>query len=329
MVRGIEAQFDGLTELSPAVWMANHLPRGLAAYGTGLLWVRASSVPGSRPNSFFGVVSGKGWPAYFTVALAIKLTAAAVLLLFGGATLAAGVAALARTGGRWRLRASRLAGLVAARSFVPGSMALCYLVAASLSNVNIGVRHVLPVVPLGLVAATGVLSTLLSRRRRALHAAFALLVLAAGAEAFAARGREIPFGNLFVGGPSGTRRVLSDSNVDWGEAQGRLYERAARGDLGRVAVVSLAFDAESGGPLGLAQSGSIDSPRADSAAVSVFLLDLAHALKENGEDYPKITWIKGWLVPLVDSIEGRAVSVEPLGDSWVIYRLGPPDGPSR
>jgi hypothetical protein len=329
LVRGIRRQFGNSEPLERAVWMGENLPRGIAGYGAGLLWVRASSVPGFRPNYFLGRVSGTGFIAYFPAALAVKLTTASAALLAAAA--AAGIVLLATAIRAWRGghrsgRAARRGRLTAARAFVPGALALAYLGAASLSNVNIGVRHVLPVVPLGLVAGAGVLVTLFSGRRRFLSALLGVAVLAAAGEAFAARGREVPFGNLLVGGPSGTRRVLGDSNVDWGEAQGKLFERARRGDLGRTAVIGLAFDAEEGGPLGLTWSESIDRPPCDTAAVSVFILDLGRALRSNAEGYPRIEWMKGWLVPLVDELERRATSVEPLSDEYLLYRIGPPAG---
>jgi len=336
LVRGIRAQFADSQPLEKALWMGENLPKGLAGYGAGLLWVRASSVPGFRPNYFFGRVSGKGNIAYFPVALAVKLTTATVAMFLTALAVALvvlGAAMRPRRAGEGASRALRRGRLVGARAFVPGALALAYLGAASLSDVNIGVRHVLPVVPLGLVAAAGLFTTHFASHRRVLAAVLGVVVLAAAGEAFAARGREVPFGNLLVGGPSGTHRVLGDSNVDWGEAQGALYERARRGDLGRTAVVGLAFDPFEANPLGLSWSDSIDESPADTAAVSVFMLDLGHALKENTEGYRKIDWMKERIVPLIDAIERRATSAEPLGDEYVLYRLGHPGGkpaaPSR
>jgi hypothetical protein len=325
LVKGIEEQFEGSDLAARAVWMGENLSKGLAGYGAGLLWVQASSVPGFRQNYFLGRVSGKGSLAYFPVALAVKLTTAAVALLAAALLGAAFLLAAARRGkeGAAASRALRRLHLASARSLLPGGLALAYLGAASLSDVNIGVRHVLPVVPLAFVAAAGLLAPLLAGRRRALIAVAAVLAVAASGEALAARGREIPFGNLLVGGPSGTHRVLSDSNVDWGQAQGALYERARKGDLGRTGVFAVAFDPSEGGPLGLVQSDSLSAPPVETAAVSVFILDVGRGLRTNDEGYPRVQWMKRWLVPLVEEIEQRAVSSERLGDEYVLFRLRP------
>ena len=56
-------------------------------------------------------------------------------------------------------------------------------------------------------------------------AVLASVVLAAGAESVARMGHEISFGNLLCGGPAGVPAILSDSNVDWGQEQGLLFDR--------------------------------------------------------------------------------------------------------
>lgn len=321
LVRGAAAKFQGLREEEAAVRLASEAPKGLAAYGLGLLWVKASAVPGARANYFFGRVSGTGFLAYFPVALGVKLTAASVLLL--AAVVVAVVAALAATARRARGSRRRLLRLLAARAGIPAALGAAYVGAAALSDVNIGVRHVLPAVPLLLVAAAAALRTLLRRRPALLRAAVAITLAAALAEAYAQRGREIPFGNLFVGGPAGVRRVLSDSNVEWGEAQGRVLERAARRDLGRAAIMALAVDelrfAEAGVPL---VETLADRPL-DSVFVSVHLFDLGRAFRSNRETYSKMTWLREWLVPLVDELERRGGSPEPIGDSYLLFRLRP------
>lgn len=292
-------------------WEAR-LPKGPAAYAAGLLFVRASSSPGTRFNYLFGRVSGEGFLLYFPVALAVKLPAALVL----GLVAAIGLG-LAR-GGRARLRAALR------RAFVPGALALAYLLLAMSADVNIGVRHVLPVVPLGIVAALAFLRPLV-RPRRLAGALLALVVAGSALEAGARLGREIPFGNLLVGGPGpGLRRVLSDSNVDWGEAQAKLLARVGRGDLGRVGVYALALNQDDAGAAGIRL---LDDAReiagVDTVVFSVHLHDLARALPADREEWPKTRWLKEWLLPVMAEVDRRKVAVEPLADEYLVYRLGP------
>lgn len=330
LVSGVERKFHGFPYHAEALDSARSLPEGAAAYIAGLLWVRASAGPGVRYNYFFGKASGTGFPLYFPVSLALKLTTASVALLAG--FLVALVPLLGRAGRRRR----RLLRLLAARSALPAFLGAAYLGAAMASNVNIGVRHVMPSVPLFLVAAAGAVRSLGPRRRSRRAALLAIVVVLAAGESWAFRGREIPFGNLLAGGPSGLRRVLSDSNVDWGEAQGVLFDRVRRRDLGRVGVVSLFFDPEEARRAGAVQIDSFSPGEFDAVFVSVFLEDLAPALERNSESWPKFRWARSWLPALVSSVRRGASSREPFGDEYVLYRItapGPaapsPTSPSR
>jgi len=317
--RGLAAQFESLPQRAAVTALADRLPRWAAAYGAGLLFVQGVAGPGERINYFFGKASGVGFLAYFPVALAVKLTTAAVAVLVL-APLAAG-AALVRVDGR---RRRRLLRLLAARSLFPASLGLAWLLAAMFSNVNIGVRHVFPVVPLFLVAAAGAGRTLLRGRRAAVLAL--AVVLAAGAEAAARHGREISFGNLFAGGDAGLPRIVSDSNVDWSQEQGRVFARTRRADLGRVGVVALYVDEEAARAAGVA--GMVYRPDAplDAVFFSRHLWDLAPAVERCPESFPKIVWARGWLPSLRRGLEERAASVEPFGDAYVLVRLKAPPG---
>ena len=310
---GLRTAFRNLPQERAVLALARTFPKWFAGYGAGLLFVQGVAGPGERFNYFLGEVRGTGHLLYFPVALAIKLTTAAVL---GGlaALLTSAVAFL--RGGRTRR--------LLVRAFLPAALGGAYLAAACVSNVNIGVRHALPAVPFLLVAAAASARALLGRRRRVLRAVFAVVVLLAAGESVLRLGHEISFGNLLVGGPSGVSAILSDSNVDWGQEQGLVFDRVRRGDLGKVAMASLLVD-ESGakrvGIIGLALQA--DAP-ADTVFFSRFLWDLAAAAERNDESYPKFVWLRGWLPPLRRGLEARATSIEPFGDAYLLMRLRPP-----
>jgi hypothetical protein len=59
----------------------------------------------------------------------------------------------------------------------------------------------------------------------------------------------------------------------------------------------------------------------DAVIVSVHLVDVASALRANHDDVERFTWMKGWLVPMMDELEQRKTRVEPLGDCYVVYVL--------
>jgi hypothetical protein len=310
---GLAEAFKGLPQEREALALARAFPKSIAAYGAGMLFVQGGAGPQQRFNYFFGEISGTGHRLYFPVALGIKLTTATVLLILA-ALVVAGVL-LARGARRRRL--------LAARAFWPGALGGAYLLAACASNLNIGVRHALPVVPFAIAAAAGVMRTFF-RRRRAFAIALGAVVLAAGAEAIARMGHEISFGNLLCGGPAGVPSILSDSNVDWGQEQGKLFERVRRGDLGRVGLAALIVDESGARAVGIL--GQVVDPGApvDTVFFSRFLWDVAAAAEKNTENSPKFIWIRSWLPPLRRGLEARAVSIEPFGDTQFLMRLRPP-----
>lgn len=292
-------------------------PKGVAAYVAGLSYVRAAAAPGARYNYFLGEVSGEGHPLYFATALLVKAPAAVVAGLLAGLALS-GVAFA-----RWRpaLR-RRKARAALGRALVPGALALAYLGAASLSHLNIGVRHAMPCIPLGIVAAMAALGPLV-RPPGPAGLLLGLTVAGAVLEAGLSFGREIPFGNVLAGGPAGIRRVLSDSNVDWGERQDLVFDAVRAGGAGRAGAVSLILNADEAAPLGILHVDDAAQVRElDTVFVSVFLFDLSRALERSAERTRRIEWLREWLPPLVREVEARAASVEKLGDEYLVFRLG-------
>ncbi len=93
-----------------------------------------------------------------------------------------------------------------------------YLAAAMSSNLNLGIRHVLPVYPflfimIGVVAQ--VATTIISRR--AFLLSISLLFIALACETLGRWPNYIAFFNVASGGPRGGIGLLADSNLDWGQ----------------------------------------------------------------------------------------------------------------
>ena len=94
---------------------------------------------------------------------------------------------------------------------------IIYMATAMTSDLNLGIRHVLPVYPflfifLGLTAADG-----LRRFRRLATAVVSVLLLGLVLETATAYPDYIPFFNIAAGGWKNGPRFLGDSNVDWGQ----------------------------------------------------------------------------------------------------------------
>ena len=171
-------------------------------YAAGLVGVAAQNRSGGGVNVLRGKLSVEGFPEYFLVAFLVKSSLGLLLLL--ALVL---VVALAR-----RERLSRLEAVVLAP-------ALYLFVSGTGASYNIGVRHMLPAVPLLLLAAASLLVR--AAPGAAVPALLVCGVLQAG-ETLAVHPHELSFFNLAAGGPARGETWLNDSNVDWGQDLVRL-----------------------------------------------------------------------------------------------------------
>lgn len=147
-----------------------------------------------------------GWWYYFPVAIAVKTTIPFLLLIVGSIFL---LPMHARRSSNWRVIAPILCGA--------GIVIACFR-----SDINIGVRHVLPFFPLAAVSA-GVMTSILWSTGRRLR--FAILVILGADLAVSVRSHPdyLAYFNAFAG--NNPEKVLLDSNLDWGQDLLRLIER--------------------------------------------------------------------------------------------------------
>ena len=174
---------------------------------------------GERKNYLLGEPISEGRWSFFPVALGVKTPIPFLVLALVG-TVALAVAA--------RERRSAL---------VPPLAALAMLLTAMAANINIGVRHVLPMYP----SAGGVRrrrdTSLLWHRRPRGRLRLAGPVLAAAltgwlvAESVRAHPDYLPYFDQLAG--KRPERVLLDSDLDWGQDLGRLAERLGRAECRR------------------------------------------------------------------------------------------------
>ena len=198
----------------------------LAHYLGGLAAVARQNAVGGGVNFLDGKVSIQGFPSYFFVAFGAKST-----LAFLAATLLALV-------GTWRFRLRQEAALY----LLP--VAVLFLASIG-SSYNIGIRHLLPAYPFLALAAAAVLARMREGSRRSAALAAVLLValpLSAAAETIRIHPHELSYFNALVGGPEGGRKILSDSNVDWGLDLRRLAAELARRGVADPTVVYFGGD---------------------------------------------------------------------------------------
>lgn len=153
-----------------------------------------------RSTFFLGRHSTTGFALYFPAALSVKTP----LALWALAAL--GAWALPRREKPWAL--------------LPP---LLYLAAALTAKVQIGFRHVLPVVPFLILWAGVGAAWLWSRARRGLcRGALAVLLCWQAVSVVLVHPHHLAYFNELAGGPSGGWRWLVDSNLDWGQELGAL-----------------------------------------------------------------------------------------------------------
>lgn len=169
------------------------------AYLVGLQDILIESELG-RPAFVLGKLYQDGNWFYFPVAAAIKFTLPIWLMLFCSA------AALPF----WRSKRRELLFLIAP--------AVLFLAFSMRSGLNIGIRHLLPILPFLIIfAAAGAWS--IARERKWARVSLVLLLLFDIASSLHAYPNYLCYSNELWGGPGNTYRYLANSDVDWGQAQ--------------------------------------------------------------------------------------------------------------
>lgn len=193
------------TRLIPQLQQWHLLPQ---AYLGGLQDVLVQSEVGD-PSFLLGRLYLKGKWFYFPVAAAIKYTLSVLLM-----------ALLSVLSWRfWRRKSRELLFLI-----LPASI---YLGFSMSSKMNIGSRHLLPVLPLlTIFAAAGTWSWV--RDRRWATAVLAAILAVQVFTSLHTYPNYLSYSNEFWGGPAETYRYLGYSDADWGQAQKMARDYVAK-----------------------------------------------------------------------------------------------------
>jgi hypothetical protein len=172
-----------------------------------------------QPAYLFGRQSETGWWYYFPAALALK-TPTAILALWAVALFV------------WLVRRRQAALPFPALAMLV--YAAVYLGLSMSSSLNIGYRHLLPLLAPLLAVAAG-LASLLPARRALLLGAAGLVTLQAG-ELARVHPHHLAFFNSLAGGPPAGRHYLVDSNLDWGQDMLNLSRYMVQQDIPKVCM---------------------------------------------------------------------------------------------
>jgi hypothetical protein len=204
------------------LWMAERPAwRPLAAYFSGMIQTMIRSAQGGGVY-LLGTFHEHGVWLYFPLVYLMKEPAALHIL-----TLAALLIALQQL--LRRLRANSLRETLR-HNFAEFSLALLllvYWVMSMRSNLNIGVRHMIPVLPLtfalvGIISARHLSGIADGAWRTSSAALVAALLAWQTVSVLRVQPYHMAYFNEFAGGPeNGWQRVI-DSNADWGQDMGRL-----------------------------------------------------------------------------------------------------------
>ncbi len=134
------------------------------------------------------------------------------------------------------------------RELILAGLPVCYLAASLVSTLNIGYRHLLPIVPFVYLTIVRFISYMFSRitsRRRSILSRLPVvgamgLLLWQVIGTWQIRPFYLTFFSEVVGGPRNGYRYLSDSNVDWGQGLKalRLYLETHNVPDARVSIVT-------------------------------------------------------------------------------------------
>ena len=154
-------------------------------------------------NYLNGQFKGGGWWYYFPEAIAIKEP----LALLGGLVISISLFFVPGKRAPWQTAVILLPPAI-------------FLAAAMKGSIEIGIRHVLPVLPFLYL----LVCFQLTRAGKRGLAVLSVLIFMAMIESIMAAPDYIGFFNLAVGGSNYGTRYLSDSNIDWGQDVARLAD---------------------------------------------------------------------------------------------------------
>jgi 4-amino-4-deoxy-L-arabinose transferase-like glycosyltransferase len=166
-----------------------------------------------RPMFLFGKAYSEGRWFYFPSAFLIKMTIGFLILL--------ALVPFARGLRQRDLRREVVFLLLPAVIFFASAVS---------AKVDIGIRHILPIMPFLIVLVAGA-AVALARQSRKWAWAVAVLVLLDVASSLHAFPNYLPYSNEAFGGPFRTYRVLADSNVGWGGGLKALHASLAQRNI--------------------------------------------------------------------------------------------------
>ena len=223
------------------IWMADKpVLRPIAHYLLGLI-MAFQRTGGGDTTYFLGEISGAGWKTYFPVVYSIKEPLAFHILTL----IALLYAAWLIKKPFWVNTFQRTKGWIKNHfpEFAMLSFIVLYWAVSLYSNLNIGVRHLLPAFPFTFVLVSGTISNLLNRlicrgptSANLAWGFFLILIFWQAISVLSIYPHFLAYANEIAGGPNNLYIYTVDSNLDWGQDLKRLKKWADLNKIDKIYV---------------------------------------------------------------------------------------------
>ncbi len=208
--------------------------RPYAQYFTGLFMVFHRTAFG-HTTYFLGEISNLGWKNYFPIVYSIKVPLAFHILTL----IALLYAVWLIKKPFWQNTFQRAKGWVKSHfpEFAMLTFVALYWATSLTSNLNIGVRHLLPVFPFTFVLISAMIINLLKTPSLKLkYAILGAFVLWQATSVISIYPHFLAYFNEIVGGPNQGYIYVADSNLDWGQDLKRLKKWVDEKEIDKIYV---------------------------------------------------------------------------------------------
>ena len=215
----------------PVIWASDKpVLRPFAQYGLGVLMIFQRNVGGNQ-TYFLGNMYNKAVKSYFPIVYALK-EPIPFLILFVMAVV--GFFVYVRS--REKHLKEWLRNHFAETTIF--SWALFYWATSINSNLNIGIRHLIPVYGGTAILVAGQLSVLCKhiKQKKAYIALIGIMCAWLLAETLMVFPYYLTYFNQLAGGPTGGHRYVVDSNLDWGQDLKRLADWVSVNNIEKISL---------------------------------------------------------------------------------------------
>lgn len=171
---------------------------------------------GGRPAFLLGHFSSEGFLAYFPVAFLVKTPLVTIVGL--------GVTAVLFLRNGIRINADERGFVVWKKALFLLLPAIFYFLFSMQSALNIGYRHLLPILPFVYLLISGMANDASRMMNDASRTTLLFVFIGLLLVDFSIHPHYLSYFNLAAGGPENGRNILIDSNIDWGQDLLRLKQ---------------------------------------------------------------------------------------------------------